>query len=261
MHSEALHVEICEPIATLRLNRPAVRNALNEVLITDLGTAIRAVSEQPHVRIIVLTAQGDTFCAGADLDWMARIGELDQAQNLADARALADMLHQFDQCPKPIIARVQGDAYGGGIGLISVCDIALADEKAQFALSEVKLGLVPATIAPYVLRTIGARQMRRYALSGEKFSAIEAQRLGLIHEVCSTENFEPRFEALINTLLQASPHAIASTKQLIGQLDNHALNANLRELTAVAIAQARNSEDGREGVAAFLEKRKPRWAK
>ncbi len=261
MHSEALHVEICEPIATLRLNRPAVRNALNEVLIADLSAAIRAVSEQPHVRIIVLTAQGDTFCAGADLDWMARMAQHDQAENLADARALADMLHQFDQCPKPIIARVQGDAYGGGIGLISVCDIALALETANFALSEVKLGLVPATISPYVMRAIGARQMRRYALSAEKFCATTAQRIGLIHEVCTTENFERAFESLIAALLHASPQAIASTKQLITQVSDHPINPLLRELTASAIAQARTSEDGREGVAAFLEKCKPRWQK
>jgi methylglutaconyl-CoA hydratase len=259
MHSESLQIELCEPVATLRLNRPEVRNALDETLIADLAHAISALQHTAKIRVVILAAQGPVFCAGADLDWMRRMAEFSTEQNLEDARKLADMLHIIDTCTKPVIAKIQGDAYGGGIGLLAVSDIAVAAKHAQFCLSEVKLGLVPATISPYVVRSIGARQARRYALSAEKFTALEAQRVGLVHEVCADDQLDQSIENIVHALLQASPQAITATKQLLAQVTDHPIDDMLREMTAVQIAQARSGDEGREGIQAFLAKRKPRW--
>lgn len=246
-------------VTTVWLARPEVRNAFNETMVAELTQTFAALSADPAVRVVVLAARGPAFCAGADLDWMRRVAGHTHEQNLIDARALARMLHTVYTCDKPVIARVQGDAFAGGIGLVAACDMAVATTDVTFCLSEVKLGLVASTIAPYVLRAVGERQARRYALSAEKFDAQEAQRIGLIHALCAPQMLDARVNEVQNALLQASPAAVTHAKRLLREVAARPLDAALIEDTAQRIATARASNDGREGIAAFLEKRKPRW--
>jgi len=246
-------------IAYVTMNRPDVHNCFDEEVIEALAQMFDDVGRQDGVRAMVLRASGKSFSAGADLEWMQRAGHFTQDQNEEDARALAAMMASLDSCPKPTIACVQGAAFGGGVGLVAACDMAVAVERAQFCLSEVRLGLLPAVISPYVVAAIGPRAARRYFLTAERFSAQEAWRLGLVHKVVADEEaLHAACDAWLELLLQNGPKALAATKKLIAQV-SWVDPDDVSGYTARAIAERRASDEGREGVAAFLEKRKPTW--
>lgn len=247
------------PVARVTLNRPALRNAFNDEVIARLTQAFEALGADDAVRVIVLAAEGPAFCAGADLNWMRRMADYSHADNLADAGALARMLRTVAQCPKPTVARVQGDVYAGGMGLVACCDIAVAVQGAGFCLSEVKLGLVPATIGPYVVRAMGLRAAQRYMLTAERLDAAEALRLGLVHEVVDAARLDERVEAIAQTLAANGPQALATCKRLLRDVSTAPLDDALIERTVRMIADVRASAEGREGVQAFLHKRKPGW--
>jgi methylglutaconyl-CoA hydratase len=213
------------------------------------------------VRLVVLAASGQSFSAGADLNWMRRMADYSYQQNLADALALAELMRTLNNLAKPTIAKVQGPAYGGGVGLVACCDIAVASETASFSLSEVRLGLIPAVISPYVVNAIGERQARRYFLSAERFGAREAQRIGLVHEVVAAEELDGAVARLLDTLAGNSPAAMAAAKDLARAVSRGPIDATMIEDTARRIAEIRASPEGREGLNAFLDKRKPSWRK
>ncbi len=244
-------------VATLTLARAELHNAFDDALIAALTTEIARLGAMPGLRAIVLAAEGKSFSAGADLNWMKRMAAYDEAANLKDAAALAELMRVLDACPKPTIACVQGPAYGGGVGLVACCDMAVCVPSASFCLSEVKLGIVPAVISPYVVRAIGPRAARRYFLTAEIFDAAEAHRLGLIHEI--DENLQAGVEALIVKLRAAGPQAIAETKALIARVESGPIDEAMIADTAARIARIRVSPEGREGIGAFLAKRKPGW--
>ena len=247
--------------ATVTLNRPDVHNAFDDKLIALLTRELDALDRNPTVGVVVLAAAGKSFCAGADLKWMRRMAEYSEAENQADAEALAALMKTLNRLSKPTVAEVQGAAYGGGVGLICCCDIAIASEAAQFSISEVKLGLIPSVISPYVVAVIGERQARRYALGAETFDAIEAKRIGLVHEVTAAEDLQTAVEAMVEALLTNGPAAMAETKDQIAGVANRPVDDRLIAAAAARIARIRVSDEGREGVAAFLEKRKPGWAR
>lgn len=246
-----------EKIARLTLARPDKHNAFNETVIAEFTAALNQIKEQ--ARLCILQAEGKSFSAGADLDWMRRMAGYDFEQNLADANGLATMLHTLYSLPVPTIARVQGNAYGGGIGLIACCDIVVAVQHAQFCLSEVKLGLIPATISPYVVAAVGPRMARRLFLSAELFAAEQAQQWNLISELTQPADLDSAIEKWCVQLQKNSPTAMAAAKKLVTEVSGHAINQELGQLTSRRIAEARVSAQGREGVAAFLEKRSPHW--
>ena len=247
--------------ATVTLNRPDVHNAFDDKLIALLTRELDALDRNPTVGVVVLAAAGKSFCAGADLKWMRRIAEYSEAENQADAEALAALMKTLNRLSKPTVAEVQGAAYGGGVGLICCCDIAIASKAAQFSISEVKLGLIPSVISPYVVAVIGERQARRYALGAETFDAIEAKRIGLVHEVTAAEDLQAAVDAMVEALLANGPAAVAETKDQIAGVANRPVDDRLIAAAAARIARIRVSDEGREGVAAFLEKRKPGWAR
>ena len=247
--------------ATVTLNRPDVHNAFDDKLIALLTRELDALDRNPTVRVVVLAAAGKSFCAGADLKWMRRMAEYSEAENQADAEALAALMKTLNRLSKPTVAEVQGAAYGGGVGLICCCDIAIASEAAQFSISEVKLGLIPSVISPYVVAVIGERQARRYALGAETFDAIEAKRIGLVHEVTAAEDLQAAVDAMVEALLANGPAAMVETKDQIAGVANRPVDDRLIAAAAARIARIRVSHEGREGVAAFLEKRKPGWAR
>jgi methylglutaconyl-CoA hydratase len=259
MKYRTLELSLTGPAATVTLNRPEVFNAFNEVVIAELEDCIGALGGRDDLRVIVLAARGKCFSAGADIGWMKRMAELSHQANFDDAYKLATMLRTIYACPKPVIARIQGDAFGGGVGLISASDIAVTVENASFSLSEVKLGLIPATVSPYVIRAIGARTARRYFITAERFSAAEAQRIGLVHEVVSADLLDPTVQSIIAAICQNGPQAVSKTKQLIRDIDGRLVSEDILVETAERIAQVRASEEAREGVRAFLEKRSPAW--
>ena len=246
-------------VATLTLNRPDVRNAFNDDMIAELAQAFTALGAHADVRCIVLTAEGAAFCAGADLNWMRRMADYSHAENIADAAQLADMLRVVYRCPKPTIARIQGDVYAGGMGLVAACDMAVSVDSAHYCLSEVKLGLVPATISPYVLRALGARAAHRYFLTAERFDAAEAHRIGLVHEMTTADLLDAKVAELIGALVNASPLAVKACKLLVQDVAEREINNELIALTVKGIADIRSSEEGKEGVQSFLQKRKPGW--
>lgn len=258
--SEPCTLVVSEAVATLTLTRPEVHNAFDETLIARLTAHLMALDADPAVRAVVLAGAGKSFCAGADLDWMRRMAAFDHAANLADASGLAAMLHALDALSKPTIARVHGAAFGGGVGLVAACDIAIAAETATFALSEARLGLIPATISPYVIEAIGARRARRYFLTAERFGAAEAQRIGLLHEVVAADALDARIAAVIALLREAGPAAQRESKRLIRDVAGRPVDAAVIDATAGRIADVRASAEGREGVAAFLARRRPAWA-
>lgn len=259
MNLTTLDVQILHRVAVVWLAREPVRNAFNETVIAELTHTFRALGADETVRAVVLAAKGPAFCAGADLDWMRRMSGYSHEENRQDARRLADMLRAIYECPKPVIARVHGDAYAGGIGLVAACDIAVAALDAEFCLSETRLGLVPATISPYVIQAIGERQARRYMVTAEKFPASEAFRIGLVHELAPADELDARVNVLLGALMTTSAAAVASTKRLVREVGGRPIDDALLSHTAEAIAQARASEDGKEGVQAFLSKRRSRW--
>ncbi len=247
-------------VATVTLNRPEKHNAFDDAVIARLTEAFARLAGDRTVRVVVLAARGKSFCAGADLGHMRRTADFSPEENLADARALPRLFGTLHRLPQPTLALVQGPAYAGGMGLIAACDIAIAVETARFALTEVRLSLVPAAISPYVIEAMGPAEARRYILTGERFDARTAARIGLVHEtVADGPALEERGARVIEMLLQGSPDALRRAKELIAAVAGRPIDQALAEETARRIADARASEDGREGTAAFLEKRKPRW--
>jgi methylglutaconyl-CoA hydratase len=259
MSDSLLRIDRHAAVARVTLARAEVRNAFNDALIRELTAAFRAVDADQAVRVVVLAADGPAFCAGADLNWMRCMADYSRDENLADAAGLAEMLRTIAACSKPTIARVQGDAYAGGMGLVAACDIAVAAEGAHFCLSEVKLGLVPATIAPYVIRAMGRHAAQRYFLTAERFDAATALRMGLVHEVCAPDALDATVQGFVDALLAASPEALAACKRLLHEVSNATIDAALIARTVESIAEARASEDGKHGVQSFLGKSKPRW--
>lgn len=256
---QTLELRCDDKIASLVLNRPEVRNAFNGTMVAELTQAFCALAEDANIRAIVLAANGPAFCAGGDLAWMKHMAAFDHAQNLADASSLAQMLRAIDACPQPVLAKVQGDCYAGGLGLVAACDIAIGVDSANFCLSEVKLGLIPATISPYVIRAIGERVARRYFLTAERFNAMEAQRIGLLHEAVPADMLDARVAEVAKSLCAAGPQAVKHAKRLVKNVAARSIDESLLLDTAEWIAQVRASEEGREGMQAFLEKRKPGW--
>ncbi|MDA1089102.1 MAG: enoyl-CoA hydratase/isomerase family protein [Proteobacteria bacterium] len=247
--------------ATVTLNRPDVHNAFDDELIARLAGELEKLDQDPDVGVVVLAGEGKSFSAGADLNWMRRVAEYCEAENLAGAVAMAQMLKTLHGLSKPTIARVHGAAFGGGVGLVACCDIAFASEAALFSLSETKLGLVPATISPYVITAIGERQSRRYMLSAERFDALEAMRIGLVHGVVAAADLDQVIDEMAATLLANGPKAMAEVKEMIVSVAGRPIDDDLANETAALIARIRVSEEGREGLASFLEKRKPDWGK
>jgi methylglutaconyl-CoA hydratase len=246
-------------VARVALNRPEVRNAFNDEVIAEMTAVFSELAERHEVRCIVLAGNGPAFCAGADLNWMKRMAGYSRDENFADAAALANMLRVIYHCPKPTVARVQGDVYAGGTGLVAACDIAVSVDSAQFCLSEVKLGLIPATISPYVIRAMGARAAHRYFLTAERFSAAEALRIGFVHQVVAADQLDGAVAALAQALVQAGPQAVKATKALVQDIAGKDITQLLIERTVHAIAEVRVSPEGQEGIQAFLGKRKPDW--
>jgi methylglutaconyl-CoA hydratase len=246
-----------EDVARLTLARPEKHNAFNEEVIAEITAALAQAKEA--ARILILQAEGKSFSAGADLDWMQRMASYDFEKNLADASGLATMLRALYSLPMPTVARVQGNAYGGGVGLIACCDVVIASEQAQFCLSEVKLGLIPATISPYVVKAVGEKVARRLFISAEVFTAAQAQAWNLVSEVVTFNELDDAVERWRKQLQKNSPAAIASAKQLVVEVTDREIDAELIQLTSRRIAEARVSKQGREGVSAFLEKRVPNW--
>jgi len=256
---ETLALTVADKVATITLNRPQLRNAFNETAIADLTMAFDEASQDRDVRAIVLAANGPAFCAGADLNWMKKMAGYSAAENEADALRLADMLRTIYFSPKPVVAKVQGDCYAGGMGLVAACDIVVAAEGVNFCLSEVKLGLIPATISPYVIKAMGDQASRRYFLTAERFDAREAHRLGLAHEVVAAEQLDDKVAEIVKALTGNSPNAVREAKALVRDIAGGPIDDVLLADTAGRIAAIRASEEGREGVASFLEKRKPSW--
>lgn len=255
----ALQITQTGAIARITLTRPEVRNAFNDEVIQQLKAAFESVGARDDVRAVVLAAEGPAFCAGADLNWMRRMADYTRDENIADAGQLAAMLKAIYECPKPTVAAVQGDVFAGGMGLVAACDIAVSVDTATYCLSEVKLGLIPATISPYVIRAMGARAAHRYFLTAERFSAHEAQRIGFVHELVGVGALEDKVSELAQALVSASPHAVRACKRLVQDVAEREIGAALIAQTVVGIADIRASDEGREGVASFLQKRKPSW--
>src|SRR5918997_1023438 len=246
-------------VATVSLSRPDARNALNDELIGELTRCIEELAEDDRVRVVVLTGEGDFFCAGADIGYMRDTANLSYEENLEDARRIAAMFGAVDRCPKHIVARVRGAATGGGIGLVAAADVTVAEEGTIFAFTEVRLGISPATIAPFVLRKIGYSQTRALFLTGQRFDAARAYEIGLVHEVTVEGDLEEAVQEKVQGLLKGGPEALATTKALLRELRDAERGEEATEITARRIAQLRTGEEGQEGLGAFLEKREPAW--
>ena len=246
-------------IARIWLNRPDLRNAIDDVFIRELGDAVLQAEAAPGVRAVVLGARGPAFCAGANLNWMKRAAEYTHEQNLQDAAGLPRMLRTLEQSRLPVVARIQGDVYAGGMGLVSVCDVAIAVDTAHFCLSEVKIGLIPATISPYVIRAMGARAAQRYFLTAERFAAAEAHRIGFVHEVVAADALDTKVDEVLKNILAAAPGAVGEAKRLWRDVAGQPITEALNHETVARIATLRASDEGREGLKSFLEKRKPSW--
>ncbi len=243
------------------MNNPDKHNAFDDEIIGELTEAFVAIADNSNVRVMVLGSEGKSFSAGADLEWMKRMASYSYDENLRDASALALMLKTLNEIPQPTIARVQGAAFGGAVGLVSCCDMAVAASAASFSLSEVKIGLVPATISPYVIAAIGQRAARRYFVTAERFDAHRALQLGLVNEVVDAEQLDQEIDRLINTLLANGPEAVTGAKQLVFDVAGKPIDQQLIDATCETIAAIRVSEQGQEGLQAFLERRKPQWIK
>jgi methylglutaconyl-CoA hydratase len=259
MDTQTLEITIAHRVAIVWMTREKVRNAFNETMIAELRGTFEKLGADPGVRAIVLAARGPAFCAGADLDWMRRMAAFSADENRRDARSLADMLRTIHECPKPTIARVHGDAYAGGMGLVAACDMAFAAIGAGFCLSETRLGLIPATISPYVIQAIGVAAARRYMLTAEKFDSAEAYRIGLVHDIAPADALDGKVNETLGALMLTSADAVREAKRLVREVAGRPIDEALVADTAERIAAIRTSEDGREGVRAFLDKRKPRW--
>ncbi len=255
-----LLVQDTQGVGIIWLNRPDLRNAFNDEMIAELTAALQALEADKAIRAVVLAGAGAAFCAGADLNWMKRMAGYSVAQNRADAMGMATMLNTLYCLKKPTIARVHGAAFAGGVGLVAACDIAVAAYEAEFCLSEVKLGLIPATISPYVIRAMGERASRRYFLSAERFTAAEAYRIGLVSEIAPLADLDGRINELLEQLLLGGPNAQSLSKELIRAVAGGSIDTAMISDTAGRIAAARASAEGKDGIASFLEKRAPAWA-
>ena len=259
MNTSTLRIERDGAVVHVRLNRPDVRNAFNDSVIAELTGAFRALSNEPGVRAIVLGGEGKAFCAGADLGWMRGMADYSWEQNRADALALAEMLWTLYSCPVPVIGRLHGDCYAGGVGLAACCDILVAAAGMHFCLSEARIGLLPATIGPYVVRAMGEQAARRYFVTAERFDAARAQALGFVHEVVPAEQLDAKVQEIVATVVANGPQAVKACKRLVQDLAGREIDEALRADTARRIADIRASDEGKEGVQAFLQKRAPGW--
>ncbi len=248
-------------VATITLNRPDVHNAFDEALIGDLTERFRDAGTDPAVRVVVLRGAGKSFCAGGDLGWMRRMADYSFEQNVEDAARLGTLLATINTCPKPTIALVHGNAFGGGVGLSACCDIVVAEETAQFSLSEVRIGIIPSIILPYVITAIGERQARRYCLTAERFDGKRAADIGFAHEVVPAGGLDAMADKIITALKEGAPGAQARGKQLILDIAKKPIDAAVIELTVTQIAEARAGAEGKEGLSAFLSKSEPSWRK
>jgi methylglutaconyl-CoA hydratase len=248
-------------VATLTFERPGLHNAIDEATIAEFRAGLAQVAADSAVRLLVVAGSGKSFCAGADLNWMKRTAAYDEAQNYRDALEFTELLAALDTMPKPTIARVHGPAYGGGVGIVAACDIALGTPQAAFMFSEVRLGLVPAMIGPYAVAAIGERHARRYMLSAERIDAAEALRIGLLHEVCEPAALDARIDELVGHVLRGGPESIARSKALVARVAHGPIDAAMKDYTARTIAAVRAGAEGKEGIAAFLEKRPPAWVR
>jgi methylglutaconyl-CoA hydratase len=246
-------------VAEVWLNRPDVRNAFNDEVIAELTQTFQQLAAQPELRVVLLSGRGKAFCAGADLNWMRAMADYSWEQNRADAQRLADMLWTLDQCPVPVVGRVQGDCYAGGMGLASICDVLVASSNVTFCLSEARLGLLPATISPYVIRAMGAQAARRYFTTAERLSAAQAHAMGLVHELCEPEALDAKVAEIVATLVANGPAAVKACKQLVRDVAGQDITEALRAETARRIADIRASDEGKEGLQSFLGKRSPNW--
>ena len=246
-------------VAEVWLNRPDVRNAFNDSVVSELTAVFQTLGADPALRAIVLGGRGKAFCAGADLSWMRALADYSWEQNHADASALAQMLWTLWSCPVPIVGRIQGDCYAGGVGLAAVCDVLVASDAAHFCLSESRLGLLPATIGPYVVRALGEQASRRYFTTAERFSAAQAHALGFVHELTAPESLDTKVADTVAAIVANGPAAVKACKQLVKDVAGRTIDAAMRDDTARRIADIRASAEGREGVQAFLHKRDPAW--
>jgi methylglutaconyl-CoA hydratase len=251
-------LETKHQVSTLTLNRPDVHNAFNEELIADIHQAMIHLAKDPQTRVIIITGSGQSFCAGGDLNWMKRSASYSKEKNIEEAQGLHEMLCSIALCPKPVIAQINGVAMGGGVGLAAAVDIAFAHKTAQFAFSEVRLGLIPAVISPFVIRKIGPARFKELSLTAERFSATQAKEFGLIQHCGAPEEIEDWIDAKVNALKAAGPEALAETKKLIEEVENLDLK-KAGKITAQKLAERRASTEGQEGIAAFFEKRKAKW--
>jgi len=256
---ESLLVSDESGVVTVTLNRPEIHNAFDEILIRDLHTLFRAMAGRKDVRVLVLTGAGASFSAGADLNWMKRAADHSEHDNFEDAMRFSNMMDALYSLPMTTIAKVNGAAMGGGFGLCTCCDIAVAAESASFALSEVRLGIIPGVISPYVIQAIGVREAHRWFQTGERIGAGVAQRIGLVHEVCPADQLDDAVARMVGEILKSGPDAVRASKALLREISGRELDDTTRRETAQRIAQQRASREGREGLAAFLEKRKPNW--
>ena len=254
-----LDVQRSGPVARVFLNRPEVRNAFNDGVITELTQTFTALAADSTLRCIVLGGHGKAFCAGADLNWMRAMAGYSWEQNRADAQALAEMLWTLYSCPLPIVGRVHGDCYAGGLGLAAVCDVLVAAEGVNFCLSEAKLGLLPATIGPYVVKAMGEQAARRWFVTAERFSAAQAHAMGFVHECVAPDALDAKVDEIVAALVANGPMAVRACKSLVQDVAGRAIAAELRADTARRIADIRASDEGREGIQSFLGKRAPNW--
>ncbi len=246
--------------AVVTLNRPQIHNAFDETMVSGLTDIFQEVAESNDIRVMVLQARGESFCAGADLNYMRRLADASEQENLRDAEKFARLLRTLYEIPHPTVALVQGATYGGGVGLTAACDMAVAVKYAIFALTETKLGLIPAIIGPYIVEAIGARQARRYFLTAERFSGFDAQRIGLVHEVVSTDTaLQAQGEHIIDQVLKTAPEASAESKRLVREISGRPIDEKLMDDMVRRIAKRRAAPEGKEGMAAFLDHRKPSW--
>ena len=259
MTSDLVRIERDHDVVRVTLNRPELNNALNELLIDELGVAFDRIAADRSIATVVLAGEGKSLCAGADINWMRKAGTYSREENINDALPLVRMLSLLDRMPQTTVARVQGPIYGGGVGVVAACDIAIGSSEATFCLSEVRLGIVPGMISPYVLRSIGERTARRYFQTAEVFSAEEARRIGLLHEVVAPDALDERVAKMLKQLKSAAPGARSIAKQLVGDIAGRAIDEDLMSETAELIADVRATPEAREGLSAFLEKRKPSW--
>jgi methylglutaconyl-CoA hydratase len=260
MNAATLDIRRPSPhVAEIHLNRPEVRNAFNDEVIAELTQAFATLGADPQLRAIVLGGHGKAFCAGADLAWMRAMADYSWEQNRADAQKLANMLWAIYACPLPVVGRIQGDCYAGGVGLAAVCDVLVAADTVHFCLSEAKLGLLPATIGPYVVRALGEQAARRYFITAERFSAQRAHELGFVQELVTAEHLDARVTEIVAALVANGPAAVKACKQLVHDVAGQPISAALREDTARRIADIRASAEGKEGVQSFLRKRAPAW--